>query len=136
MADKNYEYFLTVIREKNITKAAEKLYISQPALSKFLSRLEESLGVTLLERSHGSVRPTYAGELYTEYLENTHSLEKRFQQSLGEIRDDERGLIRLGMTPFRSSIMMPGILPTFRARHPHIQPPPLFFDLRGLDGEL
>lgn len=121
MIDKNYEYFLTVAKEKNITRASEKLYISQPALSKHLMRLEESLGIRLLDRTKGNLRLTYAGELYARYLEELKAKEKKLLESFAEIKNDDRGLIRFGMTPYRSSIMLPAIFPRFRARYPNIQ---------------
>ena len=49
---KNYEYFLAIVEKGGLTRAAESLYISQPSLSKYLSRLEENLGVELFD--HGS----------------------------------------------------------------------------------
>jgi DNA-binding transcriptional LysR family regulator len=51
MIFKNYNYFLTINKEKNITRAAEKLFISQPSLSKYLKRLESKLEIDLFDHS-------------------------------------------------------------------------------------
>ena len=66
---KNPDYFLTIIKERSISKAAERLYLSQPYLSQYLAKLENSLGVVLLDRSHSPLRLTPAGELFHAYLE-------------------------------------------------------------------
>ena len=57
------QYFLTVAREGNITKAAELLHITQPTLSRQLMQLEEEMGVLLFERSQHRIKLTQAGEL-------------------------------------------------------------------------
>ena len=49
---KNPEYFLTIVKERSISRAAERLYLSQPYLSQYLAKLEHNLGVVLLDRSH------------------------------------------------------------------------------------
>ena len=58
------QYVLTIVQEKNITKAAQKLYLSQPSLSMSLKNLEEELGVEIFERKKGVLELTYAGELF------------------------------------------------------------------------
>ena len=61
---KNPEYFLTIAKERSISKAAEKLYLSQPYLSQYLAKLESNLGVTLLDRSRSPLQLTQAGALF------------------------------------------------------------------------
>ena len=58
------QYLLTVEEEQNITCAAKKLYISQPALSRMILDLERSLGTPLFVRDCGNLHPTQAGEIY------------------------------------------------------------------------
>ena len=60
----NYEYFVAIVDEGSLTKAAEHLYVSQPSLSQYLKRLEASLGVELFDRSTSPLRLTYTGERY------------------------------------------------------------------------
>lgn len=66
---KNPEYFLTIVKERSISRAADRLYLSQPYLSQYLAKLEANLGVTLLDRSHTPLQLTAAGELFHAYLE-------------------------------------------------------------------
>ena len=61
-------YFKTVAEQENITKAAELLYISQPALSKAIAKLEKSLDVTLFERRKGRISLSSMGRVYYEYV--------------------------------------------------------------------
>ena len=61
-------YFKTVAEIENITKAAELLYISQPALSKAIAKLEKSLNVTLFERRKGRISLSAMGRVYYDYV--------------------------------------------------------------------
>ena len=65
---KNPEYFLTIVKEQSISRAAEHLYLSQPYLSQYLAKLESNLGVVLLDRSHTPLRLTPAGEVFASVL--------------------------------------------------------------------
>ena len=65
---KQQEYFVAIVEEGSISKAAKKLYISQPTLSQFLSKLENSLNVRLVTRSNNVIALTEAGRLYYEYV--------------------------------------------------------------------
>ena len=64
-----YKIFYTVAQEKNISRASQELYISQPAISKSIRKLEESLGVTLFVRSSRGVRLTEEGSLLYEHMQ-------------------------------------------------------------------
>lgn len=70
-------YFLAVVQEKNITKAAEKLLISQPALSKQLSDLEDELGTKLFIRGHRQITLTSEGQYLNTKAEEMVKLAKK-----------------------------------------------------------
>lgn len=114
-----FQYFLAVAEEQNFTRAAEKLYISQSALTKYIKRLEESMGVILFERS-SPVRLTYAGEIYLQYVKKAIQQEAALSQKFEEISKEERGRIRMGIARFRSSILLPDILPVFKKQYPKV----------------
>jgi len=88
--------FLTVVEEGSFAKAANTLFISQPAISKSISKLEEELGFSLLERKVGSLQPTAAGNLVYHFLKsarsNYHNLLSHIHSSLSE----PSGTIKLG----------------------------------------
>lgn len=67
-----YRVFYYVAKEKSITKAAKKLYISQPAISKSLKRLEEELNVDLFYRNLNGVELTEVGKVFYFYIEKAH----------------------------------------------------------------
>ena len=74
MEIRQLQYFLEVAKQKNMTKAAEVLHISQPALSKMVKNLEEELGMTLIIRSNKSSEVTDAGRIVMEYAQKMNAL--------------------------------------------------------------
>ncbi|WP_152655624.1 LysR family transcriptional regulator [Oceanobacillus sp. CFH 90083] len=118
---KNFEYFLAIVEEEGLSKAAKKLYISQPSLSKYLKRLEENLGVELFDRNASPLKLTYTGERYYQYTLQIMSLEKKLQKEFSEIQANDRGKIRFGLAIWRGASLLPEILPSFTTMHPNIE---------------
>lgn len=114
-------YILTIAEEKNITRAAKKLYLSQPSLSLSLKLLEEELGITLFDRSGGSMELTYAGQLFCDWARQTLASFGSLKTKLDDIAADRRQLIRVGVSPHRGSVLLPAILPEFYARFPNCE---------------
>ena len=108
-------YVITIARERNITKAAQKLYISQPSLSMSLKTLEKELGTPLFERKNGELALTYAGELFYEWAESSLRSKQTLTDKLDDISNHLRHKIRIGLSPHRSAIMLPEILERFYA---------------------
>lgn len=79
---KEMEYILAVEQEKKLTKAARKIGISQPAMSKCLSNIETELGVSLFEKISGEYIPTAAGKLFLSFAQETKEREDRFLREL------------------------------------------------------
>ena len=118
---KNPEYFMTIVKERSISRAAERLYLSQPYLSQYLAKLENSLGVTLLDRSHTPLRLTGAGELFHAYLERQGYLDRQLVSDLRDLRDRKRPVLHLGVSPWRGSVLLPEVLPLFTRQYPDVQ---------------
>lgn len=118
---KNPEYFLTIVKERSISKAAEKLYLSQPYLSQYLAKLEANLGITLMDRSHTPLQPTKAGELFQSYLERQGFLDRQLQSDLRSLQEQNRPVLRIGVSPWRGSTLLPDILPQFTKLCPDVQ---------------
>ena len=74
------EYVYRVYQEKSFSKAAEDLFLTQPALSMAVRKVEDSLGMPIFDRSVRPMRLTPAGEAYIEFIRNTQYLEQELQQ--------------------------------------------------------
>ena len=103
---KNPEYFITTVREGSISKAAEKLYLSQPYLSQCIARTEKELGVKLFDRSHMPLKLTEAGKIYMRYLESVGVLTGQFEEQLGELKTGRSRTLNVGMTLWRGSVQV------------------------------
>lgn len=117
---KNYEYFLAIAEEGNISRAAEKLYLTQPSLSKHLKRLEESLGVELFSRKSYPMQLTEAGVLYRNYVEELLSKENQLEQRFAELQEGLQGTVTIAMTEWRAGLILPLLLPRLHEAYPHI----------------
>ncbi|WMJ83336.1 LysR family transcriptional regulator [Oscillospiraceae bacterium LTW-04] len=119
--NRNPEYFLTVARERNISRAAEKLFISQPSLSQHIAKLEQMLGTKLFDRSQNPLELTQGGQMYRSYLENSNHLYQKFQSGLDSLQSSRNQTVNLGLGTWRGSILLPQILPRFLQEHPNAQ---------------
>lgn len=79
---REYEYMLAIAQEANMTRAAQRLYISQPALSKLLARVESELGVQLFRQENRRMIPTAAGKIYLENAEKILSLNHDMERTV------------------------------------------------------
>lgn len=111
------QYFLAVAEERNITRAAKKLYISQQSLSAHIAKLEEELGVQLFDRS-AEMRPTYAGERLILMAERICALEQEMRLVTADLSSGRRSKLRIGATFTCGLAVLPHVLPSFSAAHP------------------
>ena len=114
-----YAYFLTVAEEKSITKAAEKLYVSQQALSAQIQRLEETLGVALFDRKP-AFRLTAAGERLISYCQTICESERHLLTEMAELSHAGTTKLVIGCTRQRASIYFPEIWKRYHALHPNV----------------
>ncbi len=118
---KNPEYFLAIVKEHSISKAAERLYLSQPYLSQYLAKLENNLGAVLLDRSHSPLKLTPAGEVFYAYLERQSYLDRQLVSDLRDLQDKKRPMLHIGVSPWRGSVLLPDIMPMFSKQYPDVQ---------------
>ena len=118
---KELEYVITIAQERNISKAAERLFISQPVLSRFLQRLEDELGISLFERKNRQYIPTYAGELYLDMAKEILNRKEKFEQEISRVKKSQAGAIRVGITPGRGRTLLPKVLPDFHRNFPNFE---------------
>jgi DNA-binding transcriptional LysR family regulator len=111
--------FVAVVEEGGMSAASRRLHVSQSALSQTVSALERELGVTLLERTSGGVRPTDAG---TTLLVEARAVLARYHQALRTMSDycsESGGVIRLGIPLELAPDVLPAALARFAAESPH-----------------
>ncbi|MBQ7175699.1 MAG: LysR family transcriptional regulator [Lachnospiraceae bacterium] len=116
----NMEYFLTAAETGSITHAAEKLQISQQALSNNIARLEAELGCRLFDRRQ-RLELTYAGRKYRESAVRMLDLYKQTAAELRDISSSSRGELRIGISYTRGQAILPLILPAYIETHPLVE---------------
>ena len=114
-------YFLTVVREESITKAAEVLHITQPTLSRQLSQMEEEVGVKLFERGSRRITLTNEGILLRRRAEEILQLVDKTEKELIEQEEQVEGRISIGCGEISSVQLLPELFRTFRNKHPRVQ---------------
>lgn len=117
---KQLEYIVKIAEENNITKAAEKLFITQSALNQQLLKLEKELGTELFYRSRTSFRPTPAGELYLHAAGKMLSLKKDTYRQINDISDIKKGTLSIGFTKNRGTGIFSCVYPIFHRNNPGI----------------
>lgn len=117
------QYFLTVAREENISRAAEVLHITQPTLSRQMAQLEEESGVRLFDRSVGTRKIVLTGEgvLLRRRAEEILELVDKTQHELAEQEGQVQGTIAIGCGEIGSVGLLPELFKGFRELHPLVQ---------------
>ncbi|WAC18221.1 LysR substrate-binding domain-containing protein [Luteolibacter sp. SL250] len=138
---RSLRYFLTVAEEENISRAAERLHIAQPALSRRMSDLESQMGISLFVRTGRSIRLTFAGQHFLTQARDLISRLDRIFESVRELDGQQSKELRVGYVPSMSSRILPEVLKEMRRACPWIRV--TLFDLdtssmvKGLaDGDL
>lgn len=112
------DYVIAVAQEQNLTKAASRLYISQPALTSALNKLEAELGVRLFDRKHSPIQLTPAGNLYIQEMNRIRQLQINMQNQLSAL-SKPRFCLSIGSG--RGHYWLPILLPAFARLHPEVQ---------------
>ena len=115
------QYVLKVAEERSFSRAAKKLYISQPSLSQFIAIHEKQLGIQLFDRTTNPLQLTYVGELYVDIAKQILDLKDHLLLQIDDCANLKKGRITIGISPFRSTYFLPQILPVFRNRFPGIE---------------
>ncbi|WP_367568216.1 LysR substrate-binding domain-containing protein [Lacrimispora sp.] len=119
--EKQIYYLLAVAEEHSITAAAQKLYISQPALSRMILDLEHNLGTSLFIRNRGNLQLTQVGEVYLRGCKEVLAISKSVSKEISDLSDSRSGRITLGLTSLTGEFLLPAILDTFEQEFPHVE---------------
>ncbi len=118
---RHLRYFIGVAEEENVSRAALKLHVSQPALSRQIRDLEEELGFLLLERSAKSVRLTAAGRVFLEEARAVLRRADEGVQAARAVATGSRGELHVGYAPSLTARILPRALRAFQADMPDIR---------------
>lgn len=117
----NYRIFYTVASHGNISKAADKLFISQPAISKSISNLEKGLGVTLFSRTSKGVSLTEEGEILYQHIGNAFDSINQAEDEIKKIHDLGIGQLKIGVSTSLCKHILLDYLKDFIDENPHIK---------------
>lgn len=117
----HYKIFYEVAKAGNISKAAKELYISQPAISKSISKLEDSLGVSLFTRNSRGVQLTNEGALLFHHAKSAFEALNRGELELKRIKDFNIGHLRIGVSNTLCKYLLLPYLKGFIEDYPHIK---------------
>jgi len=113
--------FRAVAARKSFRRAAEELYLSQPAVSLQIRALEEELAVQLIERGGGQITLTAAGELLLRYAQQSHTLLDKAAEELAALDGGHAGELPLGASTTIAQYVLPRRLGGFHRLHPRVQ---------------
>jgi len=121
MADRRLQVFYTVAKQLSFTKAAEMLYMTQPAVTFQVKQLEEHFNTRLFERSHGRISLTPAGNLVMGYAEKILAMGAEMEARVAELTGQVTGPLMIGASTTIAEYQLPPILGEFKARYPEVQ---------------
>ncbi len=116
----NMQYFVLVAEKKNITRVAEDEHVSQQSLSKHIKKIEDELGLELIDRNNGC-ELTYAGERFYEYAVKMLQIKSEMETEMHDMKDTMHGVLRLGIAYTRGMVFLPEVLPHFCKENPYVR---------------
>lgn len=122
MADRRLQVFHAVARHGSFTRAAEHLFMTQPAVTFQIKQIEEHYNTRLLERGHGRVTLTPAGEIVFAYAERILGLADELESRISELTDELAGTLTIGASTTIAAFWLPRLLEPFKRKFPRVMP--------------
>lgn len=122
MADRRLQVFRAVAKQGSFTRAAERLHMTQPAVTFQIKQLEEQFNTRLIERGHGQLALTPAGEIVLAYAERILELNDELGSRIAELTDELTGTLNIGTSTTIAAYWLPHLLEGFKRRYPHVVP--------------
>jgi DNA-binding transcriptional LysR family regulator len=122
MADRRLQVFHAVAKHLSFTKAAETLFMTQPAVTFQIKQLEEQLHTRLFDRAQGRISLTPAGRLALDYAERILTLSTELETRLREISGKVAGPLLIGASMTVGEYVLPQLIGKFKARFPTVMP--------------
>lgn len=114
------EVLIAVATERGFSRAADKLYRTQPAVSQAIRRLEEEVGEPLFDRSSKDGTLTASGQILLKYAQQILNLRRDAKLAVKDLKDLQRGKVTLGANEYTVMYLLP-VISVYRVRHPHIK---------------
>ncbi len=114
-------YIYAVYEERSFSKAAKKLFVSQPALSSMVKKVEEKIGHLIFDRNTIPLTVTKEGEYYIKCIENILSIEKNMQSYFDDLKNLNSGSLVLGGSSFFIAFILPKLLEKFMEKFPKVK---------------
>lgn len=115
------EYFLMVSKTNSFTRAAERLYVSQPAVTNAIRSLEEELGIQLFDRNQKQAILTTEGQVFCKHVENIMRGVSTTIFEINELKNLNNGVLTLAITPIAGTRPIPMFLKMFKKQYPNIK---------------
>lgn len=122
MADRRLQVFHAVAKHRSFTKAAETLFMTQPAVTFQIKQLEEQFNVRLFDRGHGQISLTEAGQVVFQYAERILALSAELDARMKDLTGQVAGPLLIGASMTIADYLLPQILGEFNARYPGVVP--------------
>jgi DNA-binding transcriptional LysR family regulator len=122
MADRRLQVFHAVAKRLSFTKAAEALFMTQPAVTFQVKQLEERFNTRLFERGHGKITLTPSGHVVLDYAERILALSAELDMRLKEMTSEIGGPLLVGASTTIAESMLPQVLGDFKSKYPRVQP--------------
>lgn len=119
--EQDIKYVLEVYKHGSFSKAADSLFITQPALSIAIQKIEKNIGMPLFDRSKKPLKLTAAGDLYIKKFQQIQYMENELAQQLNDLSELNTGSLRIGGSHYFNSYVLPEILTKYKKIHPGIQ---------------
>jgi LysR family transcriptional regulator, transcription activator of glutamate synthase operon len=121
MTLRQLRYLEAVVRHRHFTRAADELHVAQSALSHQVRRLEQELGIELLDRTTRTVEPTQAGEMVAARARVILDGATALREEVDELRGLARGRVTIGALLFGGELDIPALLAEFTSAHPDVE---------------
>ena len=117
---RSMDYIYEVYKERSFTSAAKNLYISQPALSAAVKKVESKVGAELFDRNSSPIALTDAGRAYIDEAERIYAIQKDFIRELSDLEDSRVGKLTVSAATLISSLLLPRIIMFFSGQFPGV----------------
>lgn len=117
---RSMDYIYEVYKERSFTSAAKNLYISQPALSAAVKKVEAKVGAELFDRNSSPITLTDAGRAYIDAAERIYAIQKDFVRELSDLEDSRVGKLTVSAATLISSLILPRIIMHFSSQFPGV----------------